>query len=352
MQSKQWLSWCEEAKIKLKTQPMLVPLSVNDDLAFLAGLPSSLNTPVFTAKKMIEKRYLLRDEVRKSMGLSDKDMLVMTLSSINPSKGQLFLLEAAHLVAERNVTHRHPTLLEKGMSAVSHEDELQAAALHLNTNKTEKQVKDIHQLDSKKKKRKRSRVTYNLSSNSQTKTDEQNRTQIRNLLSESAISEEENLKILIGSIGSKSNKASYVKAMLRFVSQNSNMSKLISWTRATTRVASLYAAADVYVLNAQGVGETFGRVTIEAMAFGLPVLGTDAGGTREIVEDNVTGLLHPLGHEGTEALAQNILHFLKNPLERKKMGTRGRQKVQESYLKQRTYSEMARVLAKFMKAKL
>ncbi|KAK8936999.1 hypothetical protein KSP39_PZI011976 [Platanthera zijinensis] len=352
MQSKQWLSWCEEDKIKLKTQPMLVPLSVNDDLAFLAGLPSSLNTPLFTAKKMVEKRNLLRDEVRKSMGISDKDMLVMTLSSINPAKGQLLLLEAARLVAERNVTYRYPTLLEKGMSALSHEDELQAAALHLNTNKTEKQVKDIHQLDSKKKKRKHSRLTYNLSSSSLTKADEQIRPQIRNLLSENAVSEEENLKVLVGSFGSKSNKAHYVKAMLGFVSQNSNMSKLVFWTRATTRVASLYAAADVYVLNAQGVGETFGRVTIEAMAFGLPVLGTNAGGTREIVEDNVTGLLHPLGREGREALAQNILHFLKNPSERKKMGTRGRQKVQESYLKQRTYSEMARVLAKFMKARL
>nr|XP_028947536.1 uncharacterized protein LOC103436148 isoform X3 [Malus domestica]XP_028947537.1 uncharacterized protein LOC103436148 isoform X3 [Malus domestica] len=61
----------------------------------------------------------------------------------------------------------------------------------------------------------------------------------------------------------------------------------------------------------QGLGETFGRVTIEAMAFGLPVLGTEAGGTKEIVEHNVTGLLHPVGHDGTRGLAENLRFLLK-----------------------------------------
>ncbi|TQD97693.1 hypothetical protein C1H46_016666 [Malus baccata] len=60
-----------------------------------------------------------------------------------------------------------------------------------------------------------------------------------------------------------------------------------------------------------GLGETFGRVTIEAMAFGLPVLGTEAGGTKEIVEHNVTGLLHPVGHDGTRGLAENLRFLLK-----------------------------------------
>lgn len=354
-QSKQWLSWCEEDKIKLKTQPMLVPLSVNDDLAFLAGIPCSLNTPVFTVKKMTEKRDLLRNEVRKKMGLSDNDMLVMSLSSINPAKGQLLLLEAARLVAERNVSQRYPIMLEKEFSVVSRLNktskkiELLVGAQHNNTGQSDKHAKDVRQLNSKK--RKEYRVTNSLSSSSQNKAVKQDRSKIRNLLSESSSSEEQSLKVIIGSVGSKSNKVPYVKAMLRFLYQNSNVSKLVLWTRATTHVASLYAAADVYVINAQGVGETFGRVTIEAMAFGLPVLGTDAGGTREIVKDNVTGLLHPLGHEGSVSLAQSIQYFINNPSVRKKMGVQGRQKVQEAYLKQHTYAKMAKVIAKFLKAK-
>ncbi|PKU65562.1 uncharacterized protein LOC110115043 [Dendrobium catenatum] len=356
-QSKQWLSWCEDGRIELKAQPMLVPLSVNDDLAFLAGIPCSLNTPVFTVKKMMEKRDLLRSEVRKKMGLSDNDMLVMSLSSINPAKGQLLLFEAARLVAERNVSQRYPIMLENEFSVVSLQNktsiknEKQAGALHSNISQPNKQIKNVQQLNSKKRNKKEYRVTNILSSNSQTKAAKQDLPKTRSLLSESSGSEEESLKVLVGSVGSKSNKAPYVKAMLRFLSQNSKISKLVLWTRATTHVASLYAAADVYVINAQGLGETFGRVTIEAMAFGLPVLGTDAGGTREIVKDKVTGLLHPVGHEGSKALAQSIRYFINNPSVRKKMGMHGRQRVQEAYLKQHTYGKLAKVIAKCLKVR-
>ncbi|PKA64515.1 Sucrose synthase 7 [Apostasia shenzhenica] len=361
-QSKQWLSWCEQDKIKLKSPPLLVPLSVNDELAFVAGISSSLNTPTFSVEKMVHERELLRNEVRKEMGLSDNDMLVISLSSINPAKGQLLLLEAAHLVAEHNVSERVPLLLEKDLSLGSNwnrtstRDEKEAEELHLKSNQTATQAKNKHQPSSnssvsKKRKRKRSRLNNILSSSNQTKLVKQDRRQLRVLMSEIADREEQVLKVLIGSVGSKSNKVPYMKAILKYVSQNSNMSKMVLWTRATTCVAPIYAAADVYIMNAQGVGETFGRVTIEAMAFGLPVLGTDAGGTREIVEDKVTGLLHPLGREGTQTLAQNIQFLLKNPSVRKKMGILGSQKVQQTYLKQQTYSKLAKVFAKCLKVK-
>ncbi|KAL0905774.1 hypothetical protein M5K25_024212 [Dendrobium thyrsiflorum] len=359
IQSNQWLSWCKEEKIKLKSQPMVVPLSVNDELAFAAGIPCSLNTPAYSTEKMMGKRDLLRIEVRKEMGLSDNDMLIMTLSSVNPAKGQLLLLEAAHLVAERNVSQRDPIVIEKEFSLDSNQNQrtvnnvLGAGTLDLEANLTDTKVEAKRKPTSgasKKRKRKRSR-SNGLSLRNDSETAKQDQRKLRRLLSDKTGAEEQSLKILIGSVGSKSNKVPYVKGLLRFLSQISNMSNFVLWTRATTRVASLYAAADVYIINSQGVGETFGRVTIEAMAFGLPVLGTDAGGTREIVEDKVTGLLHPLGHEGTYNLAQNIQYFLNNPSVRKKMGLLGRQKVQKKYLKHHTYSKLAEVFIKCMKVK-
>lgn len=107
MQSKQWQKWCEEEGIKLRYQPAIVPLSVNDELAFVAGIPCTLNTPSFSAEKMFEKRQLLRDAVRKEMGLTENDMLVMTLSSINPGKGQLLLLESARMIVEHEQFQDH-----------------------------------------------------------------------------------------------------------------------------------------------------------------------------------------------------------------------------------------------------
>lgn len=357
IQSKQWLSWCKEENIKLKSQPMVVPLSVNDELAFASGIPCSLNTPAFTVEKMMEKRDLLRIEVRKEMGLSDNDILLLTLSSINPAKGQLLLLEAAHLVAEQNVSQRDPIVIENDLSLLLDSHQNQTIAnneLDLKSYQADKKAEDRRQLKptsgaSKKRKRKRTRSkSLSLRNDSDTMQDQR---KLRRLLSDKAGAEDKNLKILIGSIGLKSNKVPYVKGLLRFLSESSNMSKLVFWTRTTTRVASLYAASDVYIINSQGVGETFGRVTIEAMAFGLPVLGTAAGGTLEIVEDKVTGLLHPLGHEGIATLAQNIQFLLNNPSVRKKMGLLGRRKVKEKYLKKHTYSKLTEVFIKCMKVK-
>ena len=51
--------------------------------------------------------------------------------------------------------------------------------------------------------------------------------------------------------------------------------------------------ADAFVLNSTYEG--LPHVVLEAMAAGVPVIATDAGGTGEVVEHNVTGLLIPVG---------------------------------------------------------
>lgn len=81
------------------------------------------------------------------------------------------------------------------------------------------------------------------------------------------------------------------------------------------------------------------------------MLGTDAGGTIEIVEHNVTGLLHPTGRSGAPVLAENLRFLLKNPLARKQMGMKGREKVERMYLKQHMYKKFVDVITKCMKTK-
>src|ERR1017187_8203120 len=78
----------------------------------------------------------------------------------------------------------------------------------------------------------------------------------------------------------------YRKALVRsFKSPNVNFT---SWKRGE-ELAALFASADVFALPSST--ETLSLVSLESMASGVPVLAMNAGGVRDIVEHERTGLL-------------------------------------------------------------
>ncbi|XP_052195603.1 uncharacterized protein LOC127803428 isoform X2 [Diospyros lotus] len=118
----------------------------------------------------------------------------------------------------------------------------------------------------------------------------------------------------------------------------------VHFVNKTLTVAPYLAAIDVLVQNSQGRGECFGRITIEAMAFQLPILGTSAGGTAEIVVNGSTGLLHPVGKEGVTPLAQNIVKLATHVERRLTMGKRGYERVKQMFLERHMAHRIAAVL--------
>lgn len=116
----------------------------------------------------------------------------------------------------------------------------------------------------------------------------------------------------------------------------------------TPHLAALYLASDAHVLNSQGVdgaGECFGRATVEAMASGLPVFATDAGGAPEIIENGVEGYLHPTGAAGQAMLADHLVDLVADPKARIAMGAAARRRAESDFTKDRYLREMNEALA-------
>jgi glycosyltransferase involved in cell wall biosynthesis len=90
-----------------------------------------------------------------------------------------------------------------------------------------------------------------------------------------------------------------------------------------TDVAAILAASDVFVLPSFREGTP--RVITEAMASGLPVIGTDIAGIPEQVVDGESGYLIPTGDP--DALADRLDRLLADPDRRERFGTAGRERV-------------------------
>ena len=89
----------------------------------------------------------------------------------------------------------------------------------------------------------------------------------------------------------------------------------------------VYAAMDIFVLTSEI--EACARVIIEAMSSGLPVVGTDSGGTPEIIQGAVTGFM--IKPRDARALADKIAYLVNNPAVAKEMGATGRRRVEEHF---------------------
>jgi glycosyltransferase involved in cell wall biosynthesis len=84
-----------------------------------------------------------------------------------------------------------------------------------------------------------------------------------------------------------------------------NLSKSIEFLGYLGDVKELYNRSHCLLMCSRA--EALGRVTIEAMANGLPVIGYKGGGTVEIIEDGYNGFLYEIDHHH---LSEKMLHII------------------------------------------
>ncbi len=107
--------------------------------------------------------------------------------------------------------------------------------------------------------------------------------------------------------------------------------------RGRLEAAALHAAVRQFrVAVLASKTEGLPNTVLESMAAGRPVVATAVGGTEEVIEDGVTGFL--ASPEDPAGLALGIIRLLKDPALARRMGERGRQKVEREF----TADRMAR----------
>lgn len=96
------------------------------------------------------------------------------------------------------------------------------------------------------------------------------------------------------------------------------------------------------VLVLPSLSEGLGRVLIEAMACGQPVIGTNVGGIPSLIYDGVNGFLIPPNNP--KALAERIIYLLSEEDEAVRMGARGKEFVAKNFSTERYVEGYASVL--------
>lgn len=128
---------------------------------------------------------------------------------------------------------------------------------------------------------------------------------------------------------STKNESNQYEIDLKHKVRSLELNKLIHFRPYAKDVFDFYNAIDVFVLASQG--ETFGTVTIEAMSFGLPVIGTNTSGTPEILNQGKCGkLFEP---DNAQELTEHLLFLKSNPELMRDLGAKGKKRFEEYYSK-------------------
>jgi glycosyltransferase involved in cell wall biosynthesis len=110
-----------------------------------------------------------------------------------------------------------------------------------------------------------------------------------------------------------------LKAFLKHRARQLGLQPNVAFLGWRDDVQQILPLLDVLVLPS--LNEGMGRVLVEAMIAGRPVVASRTGGIPDLIRDGVDGLLVPPGD--ASALADAILALIQNPQRAREMGMRG-----------------------------
>lgn len=128
--------------------------------------------------------------------------------------------------------------------------------------------------------------------------------------------------------------------LLGYIRLHNIESKTVVKMFKLNEMAEVYAGSDVFALPSEN--ETFGQVFIEAMACGLPVIGTNVGGIPEIISDSDNGYLIP--PNDSSILAQMIEKLINDRSTRNSFTKEGIKTVKDKFTSESQLSSFIKTL--------
>jgi glycosyltransferase involved in cell wall biosynthesis len=116
------------------------------------------------------------------------------------------------------------------------------------------------------------------------------------------------------------------KSIVQLVDQY-QLSKSVILLKGVDEVADYLNASNIFVLPSRFEG--LSNSLLEAMACGLPVISTMVGGSIDIIEDGINGLLIDVDNE--EQLIQAMTHILNDSTMAATMGRNARKVIEKDY---------------------
>ena len=126
----------------------------------------------------------------------------------------------------------------------------------------------------------------------------------------------------------------------RLLEQAAPLGDAVTFTGFRSDVPHLMRTLDILV-HASVSPEPFGQVVTEGMASGLPVIGANAGGVREIITNHENGMLTPPGD--AQALADALRELLAGPRKAQTMAQAGWRTIRTDFTARQTASRLEAV---------
>lgn len=118
----------------------------------------------------------------------------------------------------------------------------------------------------------------------------------------------------------------------------------VRWLGYRDDLGSLYSIFDVFLLTSANEGAPV--VVIEALAAGVPVVATDAGGTASVVDAGETGLIAPVG--AIAELQEAVERLRQDDALRAAMGALGATRMRERFSVERMVDDVDRLYSRIL----